>query len=248
MGQPAGIDTRASGLHPARSMEPGIGSKATTDEHDHGTRAIMDCSEPSVARPRYRRVNRWSKHSDARAALEGVGNSDHRPGQEELEQRKPECTNVGQPAGTEAIAAKSTPERRLGTALVTIPSETQDASTQTRNPDEDIEKPTMFTDILTTKKFVDVGSQTHPDVIGRSWSDGPDGRLDCSEDVGGEKWGPDDLTDIREFAGYTYGEANAQLCDCAIANHMAKELLEHPEQITSDSITEVLNKWQFAKI
>ena len=97
------------------------------------------------------------------------------------------------------------------------------------------------------KQFVDVGSQTLTDVSGWSGSKDPRGCPDCSEDMGGKEWGPGDLTDIREFAGYTYGEANAQLGDCVIANQMAKELLEHPEQITSASVTEVLNKWQFAK-
>ena len=239
------VDTGKRGI---TGTKWGHESKVTTCEQDQGNRMDMDGIEPLNVQPKCRRVNRWSKHSDARTALEGIRNSNQRPRQEVPERREPNCADVGQPAGTADPAAEGTPDRNLGNTLETFTSKAQEASTQTGSPEEDGKKLTLSTDVVTMKKFVDVGSQTLTDVRGRSWSDDPNGCPDCSEDTGGEKWGPGDLTDIREFAGYTYGEANAQLCDCTIANHMAKELLEHPEQITSDSITEVLNKWQFTKI
>ena len=61
------------------------------------------------------------------------------------------------------------------------------------------------------------------------------------------KWGPVDLNDIREFTGYAYGKANNQSCDRTAANQRARELLKNPDQINSSSVTEVLNKWKFAR-
>ena len=161
-------------------------SKVPTCEEEQGNRMDVDGIEPLNVQPKCRRINRWSKHSDARTALEGTRNSNQRPSQEVPERREPNCADVGQPAGTADPAAEGTPDRNLGNTLETFTSKAQEASTQTGSPEEDGRELTLSTDVVTTKKFVDVGSQTLTDVRGRSWSDDPDGCPDCSEDTGGE--------------------------------------------------------------
>ena len=76
------------------------------------------------------------------------------------------------------------------------------------------------------------------------------GCVDCRtnpKDVGNEKWEAGDLTDIQEFVGHVCGRAKPHPCDRTVASQMAKDLLGHPEQITSSLVTEVLNNWRFAK-
>ena len=163
--------------------------------------------------------------------------------QKESKQQEP-STEAGLPVGTRMSVAVDTSElRNLGTSSVTI-TEFCEVATQTESRDAVIEKVDASTN--TSLKFTETGTQTQSVVDEVVDLECLTGHLDYSGGNDNEQWESGDLTEIREFAGYVYGEANTQLCNREVANQMAKKLLNNPEHITSSSIIEVLKLWRFA--
>ena len=56
-----------------------------------------------------------------------------------------------------------------------------------------------------------------------------------------------DMTELREFTGYVYGQENNQICDRMAANQMAENLVERIERLTMDDVLVVLDKWKISK-